>query len=49
MSSKNKKGGFLFFGTVIDNDTGKKVHSTNSNNLDDFEEFFNKPMRKKLT
>ena len=44
-----KKQNVMISGKAIDMDTGKVIHKTKSNSVPEFEEFFTKPMKKKLS
>lgn len=47
--NKKRKGKNIFFsGLCIDNETGRKVHKYESNDLEEFDEFFTKTMRRKM-
>jgi hypothetical protein len=38
----------VFTGRVVDFETGQKIHESRAENIEDFEEWFTKPMREKL-
>ena len=43
-----KKKNVMISGKAIDMDTGRVIHRNKSNSVIEFEEFFTKPMKKKL-